>query len=103
MLQDAYSLTFTSVLGTVAQITVFRRQKKCYNTADEGLLIDQAVREGAEELIGGVVLNQHPFAHCQCLGRGGRHNITFAGIDEDLHSAVTGCRPLLNGCNLQDS
>jgi len=48
-----------------------------------------------------VVLNQHPFAHCQCLSRGGCHDITFAGIDEDLHSTITGCRPLLNGCNLQ--
>ena len=61
------------------------QQNLCCATADEGLLVDQAVGKGAEELIGGVVLNQHPFAHCQCLSRGGCHNITFAGIDEHLH------------------
>lgn len=74
-----------SGIDTVAQNTTFRK-RLCYDTADEGLLIDQAVREGAEELIGGVVLNQHPFAHCQCLSCGCCHNITFAGIDEHLHT-----------------
>jgi len=91
-----------SGIDTVAKDTIFRKRlcyDTCYDTADEGLLVDQAVRKGAEELIGGVVLNQHPFAHCQCLSRGCCHNITFAGIDEHLHSTFTGCRPLLNVCN----
>lgn len=79
----------------------FQEKDLCFDTADEGSLVDQAVGEGAEELIGGVVLNQHPFTHCQCLGRGGCHNITFAGIDEDLYTTISGCRPLLNGCSLR--
>jgi len=84
----------TSLMCQVQWLSSILRKRLCYDTADEGSLVDQAVGEGTEELIGGVVLNQHPFAHCQSLSRGGCHNITFAGIDEHLHSTITGCRPL---------
>ncbi len=58
--------------------------KLCVN---EGLLVHQAVRKGAEELIGGVVLNQDPLAHGQSLSRGSGHHIRLAGIDEHLHKS----------------
>lgn len=52
----------------------------------ENLLVDKAIGEGVEELIGGVVLHQHPLAHGQRLCCRGRHHITLAGVDEDLSS-----------------
>ena len=51
-----------------------------------GLLVDKAVGEGVEELIGGVVLHQHPLAHGQRLCCRGGHHIALAGVDEDLSS-----------------
>ena len=63
----------------------------------KGLLVDQAVGEGGEVFVGGVVLHQHPLAHGQRLGRCGGHNITLAGVDEHLHSAPVLSTSVLKG------
>lgn len=63
----------------------------------KGLLVDQAVGEGGEVLVGGVVLHQHPLAHGQRLSRCCGHNITFAGVDEHLHSTPVFATNALKG------
>ena len=77
--------TILSFLTLHAAAKVSRNWTACRQGA---LLVGEAVGEGAEELIGGVVLHQHPLAHGQRLCSGGCHDITLAGVDENLQTVV---------------
>jgi len=45
---------------------------------------EEAIGEGTEEVIAGVVGTYHKLAHRQCLGDSGTQDFTHTGVDEYL-------------------
>lgn len=62
-----------------------QRSGKKRGRGQRALLVYQAVGEGLEEGIGGVVLHQYPLPHGQGLSCGRCYHITLAWVDEHLN------------------